>query len=591
MRAKTWIGTAVGVVEAFVLGGGVLLGVSCSREHEPDVATQVTQVRKALSVAEGHDCNDPDSHDRACTELAPEVIARLKANGYPYYLGHAEPTAEYFSRAGASGYNMQWKFQLPAGEPTPTQDGTKTNNFELYIAQWLGLALCDPNSNPYGPCTPLSDANNPSTAGAGFLELQFYPPGITCGSDTQWCARLHINTLQDNAAQQNAGCDVEPTREQFVTTTGQIESNGGSKLFLSNGDSILVTISDTPSGLQTAISDLTAGTTGTMIASGANGFVHLANQTNCDTEPFDFHAMYATASPGQVVPWAGLHPNVSFDFEIGHYELCGDAACNTLPDGADEGSCQVSGTPQACTTNSDCPAQQFCKAGTCTAIANLCNTNNGNADCPIGQMCAPQGNGGCGTVHGVGGCFDQDADRDGTPYQADWPDGTANHPGSYIIGSADDTGVGPLTSSTTALGTYNLGYGTLTFRTTESVAGPAFYPFFSQTGSGATCKFNFGNDIPPTTTDFGKRGAVRTRARPTPVSRACTRPRFTTTATPARTSTTGDARGDAGRQRQSAGRRRHRRLHARLAVCSGVTDAAAGPAAAVTICRARRPRR
>src|SRR4029077_21005397 len=143
---------------------------------------------------------------------------RLHANGYPYYLGHAEPTAKFFSRAGTSGYNMQWKFQLPPGEPTPTQDGVNTNNFELFIAQWLGLALCDPNSNPRGPCTPKSDSNNPSTAGVAFLELQFYPPGINCGSSTQWCANLHINTLQDSAAEQAPGCAVEPTTQQFVTT-------------------------------------------------------------------------------------------------------------------------------------------------------------------------------------------------------------------------------------------------------------------------------------------------------------------------------------------------------------------------------------
>jgi hypothetical protein len=33
----------------------------------------------------------------------------------------------------------------------------------------------------------------------------------------------------------------------------------------------------------------------------------------------------------------------------------------------------------------------------------------------------------------------------------------------------------------------------------------AFYPFFSQAGTGSSCVFNFGNDIPGvTTTDFGK---------------------------------------------------------------------------------------
>ena len=88
------------------------------------------------------------------------------------------------------------------------------------------------------------------------------------------------------------------------------------------------------------------GTTGFMVASGANGFVHNKDLTTCDTEPFDFHAEYATASPGNVVPWTGLQINVGFDFEIGHWELCGDAACTIFPDGTDEddGSCSVSKT-------------------------------------------------------------------------------------------------------------------------------------------------------------------------------------------------------------------------------------------------------
>ena len=87
--------------------------------------------------------------------------------------------------------------------------------------------------------------------------------------------------------------------------------------------------------------------------------------------------MYATASPGQVVPWASLGPNVSFDFEIGHFELCGDSTCSTLanlPDGGDEenGTCSVT-TTTACQVSSQCPSGETC-------------------------------NNGCGTIRGVGGC-------------------------------------------------------------------------------------------------------------------------------------------------------------------------------------------
>ena len=93
---------------------------------------------------------------------------------------------------------------MPSNDPTPTQDGTKVGIDELYGVFWLSLALCDPNSDPFGPCTPLSDANDPSTAGAAFLELQFFP---NCDSDTTWCALLHINT-----AENHAGCGEPTTR-------------------------------------------------------------------------------------------------------------------------------------------------------------------------------------------------------------------------------------------------------------------------------------------------------------------------------------------------------------------------------------------
>jgi uncharacterized repeat protein (TIGR01451 family) len=312
----------------------------------------------------------------------------------------------------------------------------------------------------------VSDSNNPNTAGAAFLELQFYPPGLNC-SNSQWCVRLHINTLQNNNAFQRKNC-LEPTTQQYVTTDGTV---AGPKLLMSNGDTILVTIHDTANGIQTDVNDQTTATTGTMVASGANGFVHNSDLTTCATTAFDFHAMYATASPGQVVPWLSLMANVSFDFEIGHFELCGDAACTMLPDGGDEGVCSVT-TSQQCFKNSDCPGGE-----TCT------------------QTFATEG---CGSTRGIGNCTLGDLDHDGPPYLADWPDGnTATHPAALILGSADDKGVGPLSSA-------NEGYTQIKFATTEATNG-AFYPFFTQAGTGPSCRFNFGNDIPGTTTnDFGK---------------------------------------------------------------------------------------
>lgn len=403
------------------------------------------------------DCNNPYAQTFACIDPRRDIIQDEYANGYPYYIGHAEPTTEFYSTAGASGNNMQWKFQLPATDPNPAQDGSSVANFELYAAFWVGLALCDPNSNPFGSCVAVSDSNNPATAGAAFLELQFYPPGSPFGScsTTQWCVRLHINTLENNNAFQKMNC-LEPSPSAYVTTNGM---PGGSQLLMSNGDTIVVTIHDTANGLETDVNDLTTSTTGSMVASGANGFLHNSDQTTCNTTAFDFHAMYQTASPGQTVPWAAIQPNVSFDFEIGHFELCGNSSCSTLPDASDPND---------------------------------------------GTMANPADDSNCQTIRGIGGCFGADLDHDGLPYQADWADGTAAHPASLVLSSPNNSGVGPLNASISNPNTYDEAYNSIEFVSSESTFG-TFYPFYSEAGTGPACVFNFGNDIPGTTTnDFGK---------------------------------------------------------------------------------------
>ena len=444
------------VVVALLSGGGC-------RQSEPPALTTLRAPILGAGSLNVPDCNDPNSHDRNCAEPTKAFIDHLHSIGDPYYIGHAEPATEFFSNSGTSGYNMQWKVQLPSNDPTPTQDGTKIGISELYGVFWLSLALCDPNSSPFGACTPLSDANNPSTAGAAFLELQFFP---NCDSDTTWCALLHINT-----AENNGGCG-EPTTAQFLTIDGTV---GHTRFDMNNGDNILVTMRDTANGLETLIQDQTTATSGTMIASKGNGFVHNVTPTACDTEPFDFHALYKTASTAHIIPWLNLAPNVSVAFEIGHFELCSDATCSVLPPEAQTGTCSVTNT-------------------------QTCNTNHGNADCPSGETCNPP----CGFQRGVAGCFVQDLDHDGNSYLPEWPDGSPNHPSSLLIGSADGSGVGPMSTPTTNLTNFNEGYSTILFATTESTTG-AFYPFYTQSGAGPTCQFNFGNDIPDfTMADFGK---------------------------------------------------------------------------------------
>ena len=400
------------------------------------------------------DCNDPDAKV-ICARPNQPIVDALVKSGYPYYIGHAEPTLKFISNAGASGNNMQWKFQLPATEPAPTQNGANTANFELYSAQWVSMSLCDPNSTPFGPCIPNSDTNTAFGAGSAFLELQFFPPGsIFTGSgscsNTQWCVLLHINSVN--------ACMIETTTAAFVTTNG---SPAGPKLFLNNGDTVLVTLHDTASGLRADVNDLSTSGTGFMVASGANGFQHNtdSNPANCNSfSPFDYHPEYMTAGPNNVTGWTSLQANVAFDHEIGHWELCTDAACTTNPD----------------------PAEQ-------THVDSMGHVIND-----------------CTTIRGVGGCFDSDTDHDGTSYAADYADGTAAHPASFIITSPTNNGVGPLSSNTVGGTTYTQSYKTIGFRTTEGTAG-AFYPFYTQAGTSPACVFNFGNDIPGTTTnDFGK---------------------------------------------------------------------------------------
>ena len=71
------------------------------------------------------------------------------------------------------------------------------------------MDLCDPNSTPLTPCTPVSDSNAPTAnfpgGGDAFMELQFYPPGfapfsdnISC-DDTHWCSALTIDSLECSA--------------------------------------------------------------------------------------------------------------------------------------------------------------------------------------------------------------------------------------------------------------------------------------------------------------------------------------------------------------------------------------------------------
>ncbi len=427
------------------------------------------------------DCNGYSSiqkplraHD-TCTDFKGYDGGRGSDNGH--YIGHDEPSVQFVSNVGGSGNNTQWQITLPKERALPA-----TKTFENQIAFWFSMALCDPRSFPQNPCIPDSDKNigsfTPNAAGSAFLEMQFYPPGfspfitqISCDR-THWCASLHINSLECNFnfVFCNPAC-TETTNFAFIqmdgiptgppgpaSATNATFTPNGQTLLMNQGDKLKLTIKDTTAGLINRIDDQTTGQSGFMVASASNGFQSL-DLNSCAPTNFSFHPEYATAKFGNFVPWAALQANVGFASEIGHFQ------------------------PGA---NGDGDAD--------------------DAPCFPGPTLA--------------GCIGADVDFDGTSYLPDWPDGTKNNATSLQISSVSGNGFGPL-SAPRGSSNYTSGYPAFQFETdvlasestckptgkgcTVPPAGAVFYPFYAQSGSGATCNFTFGNDIRgATVNDFGR---------------------------------------------------------------------------------------
>lgn len=424
----------------------------------------------------GLDCNGYSAIQKpfrtydACTDFHGYDGARGYDNGH--YIGHDEPSVQFVSSAPGSGNNVKWVITLPKERPLPA-----TQTFENYPAFWFSMALCDPGSFPNGACIPDSDKNNPGAAGSAFLEMQFYPPGfspfisqISCDL-THWCASLHINSLEVMSnGQLNPNC-TEPTNFAFIQMNGIPTGPAGpdnqtaasftpnaQTLLMNQGDKLEITIKDTASGLLNRIDDQTSGRSGFMVASANNGFQSLDPNT-CAGTAFNFHPEFSTAKFGNFVPWAALQANVGFAVEIGHFQ------------------------PGA-------------------------NGDNDADDAP------------CFPGPTVAGCLGADIDFDGTSYLPDWPDGTANNATSLKLSSIFGHGFGPVSASEGS-NNYTHTYPALQFETdvlaSESTCTPTgagctvpppgavFYPFYAQSGKGASCNFTFGNDIRGATiNDFGR---------------------------------------------------------------------------------------
>jgi hypothetical protein len=304
-----------------------------------------------------------------------------------------------------------------------------------------------------------------------------------------------------------------------------------------------VSISDPASGFTTAITDLTTGQTGFMVASAGNGFMNTNFQT-CAGTPHTFHAEYSTASQKNQVPWTALEAGVLMQQEIGHFESCGSVT-NRFPFTAGGGAFTDPNVFQTCVGGSEGP--RAVGEGACSPKTGICQRattegTTGPIACPTknagsGQLCEfsdgscfPKGtrvvmvNGKAEKEHApVAGCLDNlfqngDLDFDGTGYQSNaWPNGSPNQPTAFrYIGPFDAAGnpYPQIQFESDVPGSEFLCNTTTGLNCDVKPLGSKFYPFWSLNntqriaGAGAphgACVWNFGNVLPGVTKQaFGK---------------------------------------------------------------------------------------
>jgi hypothetical protein len=467
----------------------------------------------------------------ACTD--PRAIydsegARFSDNGH--YIGHDEPDMTFYSKAAGSGNDVTWNEKLgsdPAASPTVKTPGADVSHFyQLSVAPWFSMAICDGNSYPQLPCTPQSDANAPSKnfegGGSAFMEMQFYPPGFAPFADsvscdnTHWCAALNIDSLECTFgfASCNTNCE-EPVNFAFVQTDGvpagppspQLAdlatfTPNNKTLLMNPGDQVSVHMSDAPvpnggNAFEVVIDDHTTGQTGSMQASAANGFQN-TSMADCSGTPFNFQPEYSTAAKSNFIPWAALQTNISTEFEIGHFTPCTSLAK---------------------------PASLAVAPGISDTYWNVCHSpyetaarggdGKGQAE-PTDAECYPAGD-----THGVlnatpdtsTGCLDffagGDLDFDGSPYWQEWPTGpapTATYPASFV--QSLPTTVGNQYSQFLLQTDVALSESTCSGTSTVGCAVPPpnapgqFYPYWSRADHQGTCTIEFGN-VSAGVNDFG----------------------------------------------------------------------------------------
>jgi hypothetical protein len=452
---------------------------------------------------------------------------RFYDNGH--YIGHDEPDATFLSSTPGSGNNVTWTETLPkdpSAPPTVSTPGSDiTHWFELSIAPWFSMAMCDSNSYPQLPCSAMSDANAPKCspgssspctpgtypgAGGAFMEMQFYPPGyapfadaISC-DNTRWCAALNIDSLECTLgfASCNGGCE-EPVNFAYIQRDGiptgppsPQETNlstftpNGHTLLMNPGDKLVVHMFDAAvagapgqRAFEVVIKDVTTGQSGFMQASAANGFQN-TSIVDCSGSPYNFQPEYNTASKRGITPWAALQTNISTEYEIGHFTPCsslsGRFSINVAP-----------GITDTSWTTCNGPYEATADGGG--------NPEGSDANCfPAGDT-----HGSLNTApNEVTGCLDfasgGDLDFDGTPYWADWPTGTT--PGAFPSSFVQQLpqSQGNQYSSFFLQTDTALSESTCNGVTTAGCAIPApgspggFFPYWTRS-SGSSCAFLFGN--------------------------------------------------------------------------------------------------
>jgi hypothetical protein len=477
---------------------------------------------------------------------------RFYDNGF--YIGHDEPDMTFLSSAKGSGDNVTWSETLPrdpSAAPTVQTPGSDVAHwFELSVAPWFSMAMCDPNSYPQASCTPQSDANAPtctgvntsncfSGGGSAFMEMQFYPPGMppfvdsTSCDDTHWCAALTIDSLECTTgfATCNTACE-EPVNFAWIQRDGvptgppspqestlATSTPNAQTLMLNPGDRITVHMFDAaaPGGghaFEVMVDDLSTGQSGFMQASAANGFAN-TSIADCSGTPFNFQPEYSTASQANIIPWAAIATNISTEFETGHFEACTkvtSAASLAIGPGLSDtyyntchGPYETAGGGSGDTGKSAEPSDAFCyPAGDTHGALNS----------------APDLMTGCMDNFAQNG----DLDFDGTPYWPEWPTGaqpTAKFPGSFVQQLPTTNGAQyPQFFIQTDLALSESTCQASTVGCTVPPNGPGdFYPYWSRVSSGgrhASCTLEFGNVSSGTgVNDFGGAAQYGTDQQPT----------------------------------------------------------------------------